>query len=299
MIRILFAALVGILLLSAQLSAQDSLNAARDLYASAQYDEALNLLDRLSSSAASTDERQSIDFYRTLCLFAVGRRDDADRAIEAIIARDPLYRPADDVSPRTRTAFSDAKKRVLPTLVQQRYAEAKAAFDRREFERAAASFKEVIAALNDPDIGPAAQQPPLADLHTLAAGFHDLSVKAIPPPPPPPAPTPAPAPAPAVPAAPKVYTGEEAGVRPPVTIAQEIPRYPGMVPPGGLKGVVDVLINENGFVESAIMAVPVARNYDTIVLTAATKWQFQPAMFNGAPVKFKKRIQINIAPPPR
>ena len=43
---------------------------------------------------------------------------------------------------------------------------------------------------------------------------------------------------------PRIYTGEEAGIRLPVPIAQQLPRYPGPVPPGGFKGVVEVIINE-------------------------------------------------------
>jgi TonB family protein len=287
--------LIGVLLVAAPVHAQDRIATARELYASAQYDEALELLGRLSAEAPST-ERQSIDLYRTLCLFAVGRRDEADRTIEAIIARDPLYRPGDELSPRTQTAFSDARKRLLPTIVQRQYAEAKGAFDRKEYQAAAAAFTRVLAALDDRDIGPAAQQPPLSDLRTLAAGFHDLSVKAIPPPPPPPPPAPAPAP---VNLPPKIYNGSEARVRPPATIAQELPKYPGPVPPIGLKGVVEVLIDEAGAVESAAMIASVGSAYDKILLSAASRWQFVPATSDGVPVKFRKRIQVNIAPPAR
>jgi hypothetical protein len=241
-----------------------------------------------------------------LCLLAVGRRDDADRAIEAIVARDPLYRPGDELSPRTRSAFSDVKKRVLPAIVQQKYAEAKTTFERREFEAAAAGFKRVIDALNDPDIGLAAQQPPLADLRTLAAGFHDLSVKSIPPPPPPPAPAPVARP---VDLPPKIYTADDEGVRPPTAIAQALPRYPSVVPPSGFTGLIEVVINETGSVESVAMVVPVRGNieagtravavvagYDKTVVAAASKWQFAPATLNGVPVKFRKRVQINISP---
>src|ERR671919_2146565 len=104
-LRLAFATLVALLFIAERLQAQPSLSAARDLYASAEYDEALRVLERLSTAAASSDERQSIDLYRTLCLLAVGRKDDADRAIEAIIARDPLFRPGDELSPRTRSVF--------------------------------------------------------------------------------------------------------------------------------------------------------------------------------------------------
>ncbi len=178
---IALVSLVGVLLVAAPVHAQDGVAAARELYASAQYDEALEVLGRLSADAPST-ERQSIDLYRTLCLFAVGRRDEADRTIEAIIARDPLYRPDDDLSPRTQAAFSDVRKRLLPAIVQQQYAEAKSAFDRKEYDAASAAFTGVLAALDDRDLGPAVQQPPLSDLRTLAVGFRELSVKAIPPP---------------------------------------------------------------------------------------------------------------------
>jgi hypothetical protein len=298
-VRIAVACLVILLLTAERLHAQDALASARELYASAEYDEALKMLDRLSAGAPSNNERQSIELYRTLCLFAIGRRDEADRTIEGMIARDPLYRPDDEISPRTRTAFMEARKRILPGIVQQKYAEAKGAFEQKNFEAAAAGFKRVIDALNDPDMGQAAQQPPLADLRTLAAGFHDLSLKAIPPPPPPPLPAPVAMvqPAPAVNLPPRIYTGEERGVRPPQTIAQELPKYPGAVPPRGVTGVVEVVINEVGNVESAAMVVSVANSYDKMVMTAASKWLYAPATMNGTPVKFRKRIQINIAPP--
>lgn len=287
-----------LLLTAARSHGQDSLAAARDMYASAEYDNALRLLERLA--ATSAEEQQSIDLYRSLCLLAVGRNQDAERSIETIIARDPLYRPADDLSPRMRTAFSDAKRRVLPAIVQQEYAQAKGAFERKEFESAAFGFKRVVEALNDPDMGQAAKQPPLADLRTLAAGFHDLSVKAIPPPPPPPAPAPVAAtPAPAVAAnlPPRIYTAEERNIVPPQVLIQTLPKYPGAVPPRGVTGVIEVVINEGGTVESAAMVASVTSSYDKAVMTAATRWLYVPAMMNGTPVKFRKRIQITVTPP--
>jgi TonB family protein len=300
--RIAVASL-GILLLSAaHVRGQDTLAAARDLYASAEYDGALKLLDRLSGT--SSEDQQSIELYRSLCLLAVGRTQDAERSVEMIIARNPLYQPGDDLSPRMRTAFSEAKKRLLPSIVQQQYADAKGAFDRKEFESAASGFRRVMDALNDPDMGSAASKPPLADLRTLATGFHDLSVKAMPPAP---APAPAPQPVAVAPTAAAavarpvstIYTGEERNVVPPQTLAQTLPKYPGAVPPRGVTGVVEVVIDEGGTVESAAMVVPVTASYDKMVMSAATKWVYIPAMVNGKPVKFRKRIQITVTPPPQ
>lgn len=297
-------ALLLIGLSAGRLHAQDTLAGARKFYDSAQYDEALKVLERLSADPLSNEQRQAIDLYRTLCLLAVGRRDDADRAIEAMLARDPLYRPSEDLSPRTRVAFSEARERLLPAIVQQHYVEAKHAFDRKDFEAAAATFKRVLDTLNDPETAPMTTRPPLSDVRTLAAGFYDLTIKAMAPPTPP-APVPASSPPADVPT--RIYTVDDVGVRAPIAVTQQLPRYPSAVPPGGLMATVEVVINEQGSVESAAMVVPVksveparagavVASYDKTVLTAASQWQFQPAMVNGVAVKFRKRIQIKISP---
>jgi hypothetical protein len=305
--------LVIVLLSGWPLQGQDQLASARALYASAEYDNALEVLERLAGATASPRDRQEIELYRTLCLFAVGRRTDADLTIEGMITRDPLYQPGSELPPRARTAFSDAKQRLLPVIVQNQYAAAKQAFDRSEFQIAADIFRRVLDMLEHPDMGVAGRQPPLSDLRMLAVGFHDLSVKSIPPPPPPAvvAAEPEPAPEPP-PAAPRTYTGDEAGVRMPVAIAQVLPKYPGIVPAGGLRGIVEVIIDTEGKVEAAAMIEPLhgnvedgartlvnASTYHKLVLAAATRWQFTPATLNGAPVPFRKRVQINIVPPAR
>ena len=51
---------------------ENPLTAARDLYASARYDEALAVLNGLPSDAVASD-RKSIEQYRSLCLLALGR----------------------------------------------------------------------------------------------------------------------------------------------------------------------------------------------------------------------------------
>jgi TonB family protein len=94
-----------------------------------------------------------------------------------------------------------------------------------------------------------------------------------------------------------IYTGDERNVVPPQTLAQTLPKYPGAVPPRGVTGVVEVVIDEGGTVESAAMVVPVTASYDKMVMNAATKWVYIPAMMNGKPVKFRKRIQITVTPP--
>src|SRR5712692_2991991 len=81
--------------------AQDSLTAARDLYASAAYEDALVLLNRLRFADRSIDETRTIEQYRAFCLLALGRADDAERAIEAVVTAEPSYHASGaDMSPR-------------------------------------------------------------------------------------------------------------------------------------------------------------------------------------------------------
>lgn len=291
--RATLCCLLLLVLIAPEARAQDPIAKARELYAAAEYEDALTMLDGLAAGKHGVVDRQAVELYRMLCLLAVGRDDEADAAIEGIIAEDPLFRPGDDLSPRMRTVFSDARRRLLPALIQQHYQQAKAAFDRQDYVAAASGFKRVVETVSDPDMTQAAAQSPLSDLRTLAAGFHDLSVKAIPPPPPP-APVAA---APVVPETPRIYSLEDKGAVAPIAIQQELPKFQGRIRPGGMTGVVEVVINEMGMVEAARTVVSLGAAYDELVADAANRWQYYPARVDGKPVKFRKRIQITVAMP--
>ena len=284
---------------SQELHAEGSVAAARELYTSAAYEDALKMLEELRAGAQTREDRQAIGLYRILCLVAVGRGAEADQAIETLVSQEPLYRPStDDLSPRMRTAFTDARKRLLPTIIQQQYRDAKAAYDRQEHEAAAKSFALVLEGLADPEIAQAAAQPPLADLGTLARGFHDLSVKAAAPPPPLPSAAPIVLTVPS--AAPardflRTYTIDDRDVVGPTPVRQTLPRFSGRVP-SAASGIIDVLINALGTVESATLRVPVDPRYDNQLLAAAERWQYKPATVEGVPVKFLKSVQVNLTP---
>ena len=301
-IRVVLTCVVLLLAAAARVYAQAPLDVARDLYASADYEQALGLLDDLIARNDAGQKRQEAELYRALCFLALGKREDADRAVETIVQRDPLYRAPEDIAPRMRTAFGDAKKRLLPAIVQQHYNSAKAAFDAKDFGAAGDGFQRVLDALNDPDMKHAASQSPLADLKTLASGFRDLSVQAIPPPPPVAAILAVPPPVQQVQAqsqvvvATKIYNGTEPGIIPPVAIVQQFPKFPGRVPSGGIAGAVEIVIDQQGSVESASMQSPMLSGYDDIVVNAARNWRYQPAKVNGQPVKFRKSIRITVVP---
>lgn len=288
------AVAVALVAMPARVDAQASLATARQLYVSAEYADALAMLNGLLASNPSPQDRQTIDLYRTLCLVAVGSTAEANKVIEAMIAHDPLYRPGnEEIPPRLRNAFSDARKRLLPSIVQQKYVVAKAAYDQKDFAAASEGFRQVLSGLSDPDIAPVAEQPPLSDLRMLATGFQDLTLKALAPPPAPPAP--APAPEPVVERVPRVYSAGDANVIPPIVIRQVMPPFPGKVLLGGV-AVIEVVIDTNGSVESAVMEQPLNPQYDRLALQSARGWLYQPAMLDGAPVKFRKRIQVTLVP---
>ena len=292
-------ALTVLLALSAAgASAQDAeLTSARDLYASAAYDDALVVLNRLRSADHPASQSRAIEQYRAFCLLALGRAADAEQAIEAVVAAEPTFQPGDcDASPRIRQAFTSVRRRMLPTIIQQKYATAKAAFDRREFAAAADGFTQVLNALGDPDLVSEAKQPPLSDLRTLAGGFHELAAKAAAPPPAPPPPAPvvvAAAAAPAPPPAPRIYTGGEIGLVLPVALNQTSAAVPG---PGdhpaqrqarsGHRRDRRRRVRDDDGVRHRELRRHGAGRHESLA--------YRPATVNGTPVKFRKTVQITI-----
>jgi len=282
-------------------NAQVSLVKAKELYSSANYDEALAMLNTLSARGDNADDAAAVAMYRVLCLVAVGRSAEVDAAIDRLVSQHPLYRPpSDELSPRMRTALSSARVKTLPALVQKRYEESKTAYDRGDFAASSVGFKWVLSALADPDISYLSGQPPLADLKTLAAGFIDLSEKALAPPP-----AVMPTPAAVVIAPPptptrdlsRIFSTDDSDVVAPVTIQQKMPQFPGALT-ATMAGVLEVVVNAAGSVESVRLMEPVHPRYDSLLLSTAKKWQYQPARIEGTPVRYLKRIQISLTPAP-
>ena len=272
-------------------AADGTLAAARDLYVSASYDDALSMLSGLTAGSKTLEEQQSIDLYRTLCLFALGRAVDADRVIEGMLMRQPLFRSStEELSPRVQSAFQTTRRRILPGVIQRAYAEAKNAFDRQDYVAASGGFDEVLKSLADPDITAAAAAPPLADLRTLASSFRDLSVKLTPPPA---------SAAPKVEAKPvrsvrSVYSADDRDVVAPVALQQRVPKYPANVT-RPMSGVVEFVVDETGAVQAPMMLVSIDSTYDPMVVSAAKKWMYKPASVDGKPVKYIKRLTISVS----
>lgn len=280
-----------------QVPGRDVVGPARDLYASARYDEALAALNELrpDDAANAVADRKSIEQYRSLCLLALGRGTEAESAIAAVVTADPSYQPGEvEASPRVRAAFSDVRRRLLPDIANGRYGEAKALFDRKDYAAAARGFRQVALLLDDPDMG-----GKLADLRTLVSGFLDLSVAASTPPPEPPKPHVAAAPAPPPvpqPDANRIYTMGDKDVTAPVAIRQDMPRLtPVMKLQARERGVVEVVIDEQGRVTFVTVRESVHPMFDAELLTMGREWRYQPATLQGKPVRYRKMIQINVS----
>lgn len=271
---------------------QESVQTAQALYASASYDEALALLERLQQQELTSSEVRVINQQRAFCLLALGRIQDAALAIAAVVQADPTYRPdGASASPRVRNAFRDVRRRLLPGIVQAEYAEARRLYDTSSWADAAAAFQRVASLAADRDLAEA-QVASLADLKMLADGFAKLAETAATPPPPPPAPEPvAPSPPPVDYDA--IFDGTQAGVVAPVTVRQDLPRWPGggrPLPRG--TGVLDIIISKTGVVERATLSQQIAGFFDRQVLDSTKNWRYHPALLDGQPVRFRKIIKI-------
>jgi len=84
-------------------------------------------------------------------------------------------------------------------------------------------------------------------------------------------------------------------VVPPQVVNQTLPGFRGVTAVERI-GRVEVVIDESGAVESAVMTMSVNSTYDKMALAAARAWRYVPAKVDGTPVKFKKIVQVTVRP---
>jgi TonB family protein len=273
MLRVLLlAVLLGMPDRQADPSAELAL--ARSLYASAAYEEGLDRLARVGSSGGLVDQ---VDTYRALCLLALGRTAESERALEQIVLRNPHYVLAEsEVSPRLVVAFQAVRARVLPAAIQSQYAAARANLAANNYAVAADQLRKVLAYLGPaqaPEAGPG-----FADLRVLAEGFLNLAESMVV----------------TEESRQTVYSIEDRDVIAPVEISRPVP---GLQTPKGQRkglyqGVVEILIDEQGRVASAEIRKSVTADYDAAYLAATAAWRFQPATRNGVTVKYRRAYEI-------
>lgn len=167
--RLCVAGALALLLAGRPVSAAD-LSAAKSLYASASYEDALTML----SSLEEGENFEQVQQLRALCLLALGRNREAEETIERIVLRNPTYAiQATDVSPKLVSVFQDVRRRTLPTAARSLYTKAKTSYDGKRWTEAKGEFEGLLTLLRDPDL--AAQRTALADLQQLGEGFLKLA----------------------------------------------------------------------------------------------------------------------------
>jgi hypothetical protein len=278
--------------------AQDPLARAKDFYAAAAYEEALQVLSQLPTRGQGTE----VDAYRVYCLLALGRSQEATAAVESIVRANPMYHPTEaEASPRVRQFFEKVRRPMLPDVVRQLYARGKDAFFKKDMPTASLAFDRVVQLLDDLD---ASENEEMADLRTLAGGFRELSK--VPPPPPPPVQAVSLQPstiASRVPAAPaalglRIYGPADEDVTKPLTVARVVPRWRPLNATEErlvLEGTIEVLVSEAGTVLSAAITRSIHPRYDPLLAQAARDWTFRPAMRNGVPVKYRYPVDIRLS----
>jgi hypothetical protein len=328
-LRRVAVALAATLLACALVSAaQDDLVRAKELYLTAEYDEALAMLNRLGQTSPP-EERTEVETYRIFCLLALDKRDEARGAIQNVVTADPFFKlPEAEASPRIQTTFRDIRRQAMPSIVSQAYEGAKAAYQANGAD-ATEKFDAVLRLLDDAD---AAGVPNRSDLRTLASGFRDLSAAAaaaraaaappvaaapvtaanpapnpttlapeIPARPPsasptnaPGAPRPSPSSVPAA-SAPTVVSA----IVPPVAISQPLPPWQ---PTGPLdrtmqfKGSLAVTVDKTGSVKAVSVLQSVHPRYDDVLVKAAFGWKYTPATKNGEPIDYVRVVDVRLSP---
>ena len=164
---------------SALAVAQDQLSTARDLYASASYDEALTLLTQVHDAIGAGPVADRAEQYRAFCLFALGRTAEATAVAERLITANPLLSVENDASPRIVSMFSDARKRLLPPLIRDQYRSARASMDKKDYAGAEPQLVKVRRLLDEAATVGLSDET-LADLGVLVDGFLDLARSAAP-----------------------------------------------------------------------------------------------------------------------
>jgi hypothetical protein len=313
----------ALLAFATAVAAEESLTAAKDLYASAAYEDALSTLTRLQASTATgAPMAAQIDQYRAFCLFALGRTAEAQSVAESLIAKDPLLQLDEgDASPRIVAMFADVRKRLLPGLTRAQYRVARASLDRKDFPSAESQLTTTRRMLEEAQkIG--ASDETMDDLRVLVDGFLDLTRSAVearatnprsqassagalaasPSAAGPLAAGPslaAPARAPFVPKTPalplQVYDAS-ADVVAPVAINQAMPSIPPalatILSTIHRSGLLDVTIDQYGNVERAVMRESVHPIFDALVVDAARSWKYRPALKDDVAVRYLKTIAI-------
>ena len=292
-------ALIAVLLaaqpISSAAATDDTLARAKELYESAAYEDALVTLREVNDVTGV--DRLHVEQYRALCLIALGRLPDAERAIVALVGLDPTYVPSPSVaSPRVLAMVSDIRKRELPSIVRRLMDDGRAAFQRKELELARENFQLVMKLIDDPAM---ADRPEVEDLKVLAAGFFDLAAATGVATPPAPSAKAAAPPADDEVEPPPSPVKSTPVIVPAVVIQQTMPKWepPAAFAKVEYKGSIKIIVGADGRVTSAVVEQRSHPAYDARLIAATATWIYKPATRNGEPIESERVIPVHLLPP--
>ena len=271
-------------------AAQTDLADAKSQYEEAAYEDALTTLTK--ASATTTADKVQLEQYRALCLIALGRTAEAERAVVSLVDIDPTYVPPSTVaSPRVLGLMADIRRRELPGVVRRVMDAGRAAFEAKNTAVAQRQFDLLLKLIDDPAMD---GRPERDDLRSLAKGFSALLTA-------PPAAPARPAPAPAEPASgtAKPATPATATFTPAVVIQETLPVW---TPPNPTiarneySGAVKVRIGADGRVKGATIDQPSHPAYDAVLLRVARTWLYKPALQNGVAIESERVIAVRLRP---
>jgi tetratricopeptide (TPR) repeat protein len=314
-------------------SAQDLIDRAKDQYESAAYEDALSTLS--DAGRATPADKVQVEQYRALCLIALGRFAEAERAIAALVGADPTYVPSAAVaSPRVLAMVADIRGKELPAIIRSLMDHGRVAYQRKDMARARETFELVLRLTEDASLN---GRPELDDVKVVARGFVDLAIAAAATPPPavPAAVTAQDQPAPdevqsskfkvqssVLAAPPRASVGDATAGRPASTPPAPTSPAPAKVnPPAGFVaavalqqpmpvwlppsrafanteyiGSIKVRIGADGTVKAVSIERKSHPAYDARLLQVASTWLYKPATLNGEPVESEKVIAVRLQP---
>jgi TonB family protein len=265
---------------------EDVLEKAKRLYDAAGYEEALSTLT--ATDDASPQSVVQVQQYRALCFIALGRTDDAERAIGELVAADPLYVPPDSLaSPKVLSFISNSRSKALPAVARTLLDTGRTAFTEKNFDLARENFALLLRLLDDEAMQ---GRPDRDDLRALASGFAALTAASANAAPPPPAAESKPAERPAP---------VSHAIIPAVPLKEELPTWAPdrFSARQEYSGTLQLQIGTDGRVKSARMQDPSHPTYDARVLQLARAWTYKPATQAGKPVESERLITFTLRPP--
>jgi hypothetical protein len=91
---------------------------------------------------------------------------------------------------------------------------------------------------------------------------------------------------------PRTYALDSEGVSPPVGLRPQLPRELPAGVDAATIGRMELIILPDGTVESAKLIGQPRSVVDSMLLSAAKAWEFQPAIKDGRPVRYRKTVWI-------